>query len=375
MGAARLSGGRLLRILYRYLRQLIEDCRRRRVKAVEGVNGSMKAVVVHQAGGVEQLSYEEVPDPVVGPGMVKVRLKYAGLNRRDIFAREGQYPRVKFPAIPGSDGAGVVEAVGPGVRSLAPADPVILYPALNWGPDERVNSRDFEILGIPSDGTYAEAVVVPESSVFPKPAYLTWPEAAGLPLVGLTAYRSLFVRGHLQEGEHVLLPGIGGGLATMLLQMAVAAGAQVAVTSSRDEKLERARALGASTVANYREEGYVRHLRASVPAGFDLVVDTLGGSQFGDLVAVTKPGGRIVLVGATAGPVPQLVTPRVFLKQLDILGTTMGSPLDFARMLDFCQAHQVRPVVDRSFSLHDVRAAQEHLWHGNQFGKVVLEIS
>jgi zinc-binding alcohol dehydrogenase/oxidoreductase len=157
--------------------------------------------------------------------------------------------------------------------------------------------------------------------------------------------------------------------------LAVAAGAQVAVTSSRAEKLERARALGASTVVNYREAGYVGQLRAGVPEGFDLAVDTLGGPQFGDLVTVTKPGGRIVMVGATAGPVPQLVTPRVFLKQLDILGTTMGSPLDFARMLDFCQAHQLRPIVDRSFPLPDVRAAQEYLWQGNQFGKVVLEIS
>lgn len=335
----------------------------------------MKAVVVREPGGVEQLSYEEVADPVPGAGQVRVQIEYAGLNRRDLYARMGQYPRVRFPAIPGSDGAGVVDAVGEGVEALAPGDPVLLYPALHWGEDERAPGRAFEILGIPTDGTYAEQVVVPAASVFPKPGYLTGAEAAALPLVGLTAYRCLFTRGALQAGETVLIPGIGGGLATMLLLMATAAGARVAVTSSQDRKIARAREMGAVAGANYRHADYVQELRHAAPAGFDLIVDTLGGRGFEDLVALARPGGRVVLVGATAGPVPSLVLPRVFLKHLDLRGTSMGSPLDFARMLDFCREHQIRPIVDRMFPLGEVRAAQEYLWDGGQFGKVVLHVS
>ncbi len=336
---------------------------------------TMKAIVVREPGGVDQLSYEEVADPVPGPGEVRVQVQYAGLNRRDVYARMGQYPRVRFPAIPGSDGVGVVDAVGAGVEALTPGDPVLIYPARNWGDDERAPGRAFEILGIPTDGTYAEHVVVPAANVFPKPGYLTGPEAAALPLVGLTAYRCLFTRGALQAGEWVLIPGIGGGLATMLLLMATAAGARVAVTSSQDGKIARAREMGAEAGANYRQTDYVQDLRHAVPAGFDLVVDTLGGPGFEDVVALARPGGRVVLVGATAGPVPSLVLPRIFLKHLDLRGTSMGSPLDFARMLDFCLEHQIRPIVDRVFPLAEVSAAQEYLWDGGQFGKVVLQVS
>lgn len=335
----------------------------------------MKAVVVHEAGGLEQLAYEEVAEPVPGPGMVRVQIQYAGLNRRDLYARMGQYPRVRFPAIPGSDGVGLVDAVGAGVDALSPGDPVLIYPALHWGDDERAPGRDFEILGIPTDGTYAEKIVVPAASVFPKPGYLTGPEAAALPLVGLTAYRALFVRGALAAGDSVLVPGIGGGLATVLLLMATAAGARAAVTSSQPDKLARARALGAVAGANYRQPDYVKVLAAAFPSRFDLIVDTLGGERFSDLVSLARPGGRMVLVGATAGPVPDLVLPRIFLKHLDLLGTSMGSPLDFARMLDFCQRHHIRPIVDRVFPLAAVREAQQHLWDGAQFGKVVLEVS
>lgn len=335
----------------------------------------MKAIVVREPGGVDKLRYEDVADPVPGPGDVRVRLEYAGLNRRDLYARMGQYPRVRFPAIPGSDGAGVVDAVGAGVEALEAGDAVIIYPALNWGEDERAPSRAFEILGIPTDGTYAEQIVVPAANVFPKPGYLTGPEAAALPLVGLTAYRCLFARGKLEAGEQVLIPGIGGGLATMLLLMATAAGAHVAVTSSQDRKMTRAREMGAYASVNYRQADYVAELRRAVPDGFDLIVDTLGGPGFEDLVAVARPGGRLVLVGATAGPVPSLVLPRIFLKHLDLLGTSMGSPLDFARMLDFCLEHQIHPIVDRVFPLAEASAAQEYLWAGGQFGKVVLQVS
>lgn len=333
----------------------------------------MKAVILRELGGPEKLLYEELPDPVAQPGEVVVRLKAAALNRRDAYARVGLYPGVKLPAIPGSDGAGIVESVGEGVTGFQPGQAVVINPALNWGPNPRFYGPDFTILGIPTNGTYAQKVKVPASNVYPKPDYLSWTEAAALPLAGLTAYRALFTRGELTSGETVMVPGIGGGVATFLLQMAAAVGAQVFVTSSSDDKLLRAQQLGAAGGANYRNNQWVKNLR-SLAQGFDLAVDSIGGDTFNDLITLARPGSRIVVFGATAGPVNNLVMPRLFFKQLDIRGSTMGSPDDFRNMLDFCQTHQLHPVIDRVFPLQEAGAAQTAMEQGIQFGKIVLEI-
>jgi len=330
--------------------------------------------MLRELGGPEKLRIEEVDTPRPGPGEVLVRLRAAALNRRDAFARVGLYPGVKLPAIPGSDGAGEVAEVGDGVSGVAVGSPVVINPSLNWGPDPRFYGPDFSILGIPTNGTFAEYVVVPAGNVFPKPAYLSFEEAAALPLGGVTAFRALFTRGALGRDERVFIPGVGGGVATIALSMAKAAGAEVWVSSSRPEKLERARSLGARGGVLYTEPDWARTLRRELEPGFDLGVDSVGGDTFTQLIALARPGARIVVFGSTAGPVNNLVMPRLFFKQLDIRGTTMGSPADFAQMLAFVTEYRIRPVIDRVMDLAQVGEAQTLMEAGQLFGKVVFRI-
>lgn len=333
----------------------------------------MKAIVLREVGGPEKLSFEEVETPAPGPGEVLIQLKYAALNRRDVFITYGMYPGMKLPSILGADGAGVVVAVGEHVDNVRVGDEVVINPGLKWGDKEEYNSPEFHILGMPVDGTYAEYVVAPEENVYHKPKHLTWEEAAALPLAGVTAYRALFTRGQVKAGETVLIPGIGSGVALFVLQMAVAVGAKVYVTSSSEEKIEKAKQLGAAGGVNYREEGWAKQLRKEI-GGADLIVDGVGGPTFNDLINLTAPGGRIVTYGATSGPVPECVLPRVFFRHMDIRGTTMGSPREFAQLLDFYEKHELRPVIDRSFPLEQAKEAQQHMEAGKNFGKITLQI-
>lgn len=334
----------------------------------------MRAVMLRELGGPEQLRVEEVQTPTPGPGEVRVRLHAAGLNRRDAFVRVGLYPGIKLPAIPGADGAGEVAELGEGVTSVSVGDPVVINPSLHWGPDPRFYGPDFSILGVPVNGTFAESVVVPAGNVHAKPAYLSWEEAAALPLGAVTAFRALFTRGDLRRDERLFIPGIGGGVATLALAMAVAAGAEVWVSSSRADKIQRARDMGACGGVVYTDEDWPRTLRRELGPGFDLALDSVGGDTFTQLIGLARPGARIVVFGSTAGPVNNLVLPRLFFKQVDIRGTTMGSPADFAQMLAFVTEHQVRPVIDRVLDLDQVGEAEMLMERGELFGKVVFRI-
>ncbi|MBU9713090.1 zinc-binding dehydrogenase [Evansella tamaricis] len=335
----------------------------------------MKAIVIKETGGLETLEYKDVPQPAASFGEVVIRLDFAGMNRRDIFVRKGQYPGVKFPAIPGSDGAGEIVEIGEGVEGLKVGEEVVINPALNWGDNPKFPAKEFTILGNPVDGTHAQYIKVLAENVFPKPAYLSSKEAAAIPLGGLTAYRALFTRGKLQSGETVLIPGIGGGVATFLLQMAVAVGARVFVTSGDDKKITKAMELGAEGGVNYRtSENWGKELKEMINGGVDLSVDTIGGDTFNQLISLAKPGSRIVTFGATTGLVPNVLMPIVFLKQLDILGTTMGTPREFNEMLDFYEKYEIHPVIDHVFPLSQISEAHEYMEAGNQFGKLVLEI-
>lgn len=333
----------------------------------------MKAVIIHETGGLDVLKIEELPQPEPGRKEIVVRLHTAALNRRDVFVRKGLYPGIKFPAIPGSDGAGVIEAVGSDVKELKVGQEVVINPALNWGDNPRYYGKDFTILGVPTAGTHAEYVKVPANNVFPKPPYLTWKEAAALPLAGLTAYRALFTRGKLQKGETMVIPGIGGGAATFLLQMGLAAEAEVYVTSSDDSKIEQAVKMGAKGGINYGNKDWGKQLK-KLTGGVDISIDTVGGDTFSELVNLAKPGSRIVTFGATAGQVPNLLMPLIFLKQLDILGSTMGTSFEFQQMLDFIDKHSIHPVIDSSFELTDIQEAHAHMEKGNLFGKIILKI-
>nr|WP_263326618.1 zinc-binding dehydrogenase [Neobacillus sp. Marseille-Q6967] len=332
----------------------------------------MKAIVLREIGGPEQYRFEEVDMPSPNDHEVLVRLRAAAFNRRDIFIRKGEYPGIQLPSIPGADGAGEIVAVGKEVTDLPIGSKVIINPALNWGDNERIYTKDFSIVGVPTNGTFAEYIKVPIENVFPKPDYLSWEEAAALPLGGLTAFRALFTKGKVRKGENVLIPGIGGGVATFLLQMAVAIGAHVYVTSSSEEKIHKAMRLGASGGVNYNEKNWEKELRKWMPDGTDVCIDSVGGENFQKLLNIAKHGSRIVTFGATAGPVPQLVMPKLFLKQIEVLGTTMGSPTEFGKMLSFYSEHTIKPVIDSIYTFDLIAEGQNRMESGQNFGKVVV---
>lgn len=333
----------------------------------------MNAVVLRETGAPEVLRIDTVPDPVPGPGEVVVALRNAALNRRDVFLRKGIAPS-PLPVIPGSDGAGVVRALGPGVSGVAEGDEVIILPSLAWGGGEDAPEPGFRILGGPDDGTYAELIRISAENVFPKPARLSWEEAAALPLAGLTAYRALVSRARIRPGETVLVIGIGGGVATVALHIARAAGCRVLVTSSSDEKIARAVELGAAGGVNYTGDDWpaaVRELAGG--AGVDVVVDSVG-PTWGQSIATLRPGGRVVVFGGTGGGKVELTVRPVTSGQVSLLGTTMGSPRDFAGLLAAVRNQDWAPVIDSVRPLAEVAAAHEREEAGEHFGKLVLSV-
>src|ERR687893_441470 len=336
----------------------------------------MKAVRLHELEGPDELVYEEVPEPEAGSGETVVRLRAEALNRRDLFATYGQYPGVTpdiLPRIPGPDGSGEVVARGEGAEGPDGGTEVVINPALYWGDDPRVPGKEYRILGIPDEGTFAQFINVPSDHVFPKPSHLSHEEAAALPLAGLTAYRALVTRGRVAEGETVLVPGVGAGVATFLVQMASALGARVFVTSGSDEKIEESKELGAEGGVNYNSEDWSRELK-SMAGGVDLSIDHVGGENFNALVSLAKPGGRILVLGATAGPTSKAMTIRIALKHLDVLGTAMGTNEEFGAMLDLYAEHGLHPIIDETFPLEEAAAALKHMEEGKGIGKIVLEV-
>ena len=321
----------------------------------------MYAVVVREG---DRLSYEQVDDPVAGPGEVVVELRTAAVNRRDTFVRRGVYP-FPLPVIPGSDGAGVRRDTG---------EEVVIFPALEWGTREDAPDGNFRILGGPDNGTYAELVKVPEENVYPRPRGYSWEESAALPLAGVTAYRALFAVGRLHEGETALVLGAGSGVSTFLVSLAAQSGARVLVTSSSAEKIARARELGAETGVLYTEGDWVEEVRELTGgAGVDLVLDSVGGT-WADSLRCLRNGGRCVAFGATRGESVELPTRSFYLNWRSLLGTTMGSPRDFAALLAAVERGSWRPVIDSVRPLADAAGAHERMEAGAHFGKLVLAI-
>jgi NADPH:quinone reductase-like Zn-dependent oxidoreductase len=335
----------------------------------------MKAIVLRELGSLENLKLEDAADPQPSAGEVVVRLKAAALNHRDVFIVKNLYPRIKLPAILGSDGAGNVVTVGEGVdRSLVGRE-VVINPSLEWGDDERIQGPKYRILGMPEDGTFAEMIKIPAANVNPKPGHLSFEEAAALPLAGLTAYRSVVTRAQVKAGETVLVTGIGGGVSAFALQIAGHLGAQVFVTSSSEEKLERGRELGAAGGANYKNPDWGKEIvRLSGGEGPDVVIDSAGGETLETAIKIIKPAGRIVFYGATTGLAHNLDLYRCFFKQLTIMGSTMGSPREFAALIDLFSNGKIHPAVDQVFPLADAAAAMRRMEEGAQCGKIVLSI-
>lgn len=334
----------------------------------------MKAIVLREPGGPDQLRLEEVPTPEPGPEEVLVALRAAALNRRDILIRSRPQMADMMPLIPGSDGAGIIAALGPEVNRLQVGDEVVINPALKWGFLESYPSPDFQILGGPTDGTYAQFIRVPAENIFPKPAHLSFEQAAALPLAGLTAWRALITKAQLIPGERVLIPGIGSGVATIALQIAKMAGARVYVTSHSDEKLEKALALGAEGAINYTQTGWPEEIKRVGGGGFEVVIDSVGAATFNQAIDLLVGGGRLVTFGATSGSGASLEIRTFYHKQISLMGTTMGSPKEFADMLTAVDGGKIKPVVDRTFPLGEASAAHHRLEKHEQFGKIVLSI-
>ena len=330
----------------------------------------MKALVLH--GKNEPLRFGDAADPVAGANEVVVQIQAAALNHRDLWIQQGLYAGLKFPIILGSDGFGRVIAAGEGVNSALVGQSVIINPGLQWGDRPEAQDAKFRILGLPEDGTFAERVKVPASAVVSAPKHLSAEAAAALPLAGLTAYRALFSRAAVRAGERVLVSGIGGGVALFALQFAVAAGAHVWVTSGSDDKIARAVSLGAAGGINYKSAEWVAGLKGLAPGGFDVIVDSAGGPGFPKLIEVAAPGGRIVFYGATLGNPPEIDLRRVFWKQVSLMGTTMGSPMEFAAMVSFVEKNLIVPLADKIFPLADGNAAFAAMDKSEQFGKIVL---
>jgi NADPH:quinone reductase-like Zn-dependent oxidoreductase len=318
----------------------------------------MLAVRIHEDGGPDVLQLEEVPDPVAGPGEVLVRLRASALNHLDVWIRKG-LPSVPKPRILGADGAGI--RVDTGER-------VVINPGVEAG-------RTIHVIGEHGDGTNAQLIAVPETNLYPIPDGLSFEEAAAFPLVFETAYRMLVTRAALQEGEWVLLWGIGSGVSTAGLAIAQALGARTIVTSSSDAKLERARELGADVALNHASDDVVAGVREATEGnGADVVVEHVGEATWRRSLDVAAYGGRIAVCGATTGPNPPAALHRVWWKQLSILGSTMGRREDFEGAYRLIAEGRARPVVDEIVPLSEIRAAHARLEAGEQLGKIVLTV-
>jgi NADPH:quinone reductase-like Zn-dependent oxidoreductase len=343
----------------------------------------LKAVRIHEHGGTDKLRYEEVEEPrLTSPTEAIVRLKAASLNRIDLWNREGLTGMdISLPHILGADGAGTVVEAGEQAHNVKRGDQVCLYPPSGCGRCEFcLTDREFmclrlRVLGERMNGTYAEYVKVPAANCFPIPPGLSFEEAAAFPLVFLTVWRMLVTNAGLKPGEHVLILGIGGGVATAALLLSKQIGAHVIVTSGSGEKLEMAKNWGADHGIDYRKSDFAKEVRAlTEKRGVDVAVDSVGGESWGKSLAALAKGGRLVTCGATAGASPSTDIRRVFWNHLKIFGSTLGSREEFRQLLSFMRTSQMRPIIDQIFSLREAPAAHRRLEEGKQFGKIVLQI-
>lgn len=330
----------------------------------------MRALVLSSPGKIE---IKEMPKPVPGPGEVLVKIKSATLNRRDQWIREGKYPHISFGVIMGSDGCGVVEDAYDEINRKWVGQEVVINPNVNWGGDAEVQSRDYKILGMPIHGTLAEYIVVHADRLHLKPDHLDHRQAAALPLGGVTSYRALFRRGQLKRGQNVLISGFGGGVAQLAFLFALAAGAQVYVNTSSEEKLQKAIKLGAKGGYNYRKEQTFKDLWKT-GGGFDLILDSAGGQQINAFIKVLKPSGKLVFYGATNGLPDNLDLYRMFWKQLSLVGSTMGNDDEFLQMIQFVSTNKILPLVDSIRPFHRVVEAFDDIGGTKRVGKIVISM-
>lgn len=326
----------------------------------------MKAVVVTASGAVKIVEKQR-PQP--GKGEILVKIKAMALNRRDQWIREGKYPNIKEGAILGSDGAGVIVQNGDDVDEKWLNKDVILMPQRNWGSREEIQSADYQILGMPLDGTFAEYVVVPLGTFIEKPPFLSYEQASALPLAGLTAYRACFYHGKIKKDDHVLISGFGGGVAQFAFQFSVTVGAKVYVTSGNQQKRDKAMEMGAAGAFDYKNENWPRIAKAE-SKGFDVVIDSAG--DINSFVNCMRPAGKIIFYGATNGLPSKLDLYRMFWNQLTLQGTTMGSDQQFNDMVNFVDKYKIHPVIDSVRPFYKIISAFDDINGSKSFGKLVV---
>ncbi len=331
----------------------------------------MKALHLETADGPDSAAVREVPTPEPGPGEVRVAIRAASINHRELFITHGQYPGMSLPATLGCDGAGVVDMIGAGVTGAAVGDEVILYPARNWGANRHAPAADFGLLGMPFAGTIAEYICVPADNLAPKPDFMSFEEAGAMPLTALTSWRALMFKGRLQPGETVLISGVGGGVATFGLAFAVALGCNVYVTGENEDVLARAKEIGAKGGLLFTDPEWRRQV-GKLTGGIDVVLDGAPSPSLANYVRAINPGARIVIYGSTAGNEVKFNATDIFLKSASIVGSQVGDPQDFREMLAFAGEHKIKPVIERVFPLAEAKEALLHLRDQHQFGKVVV---
>jgi NADPH:quinone reductase-like Zn-dependent oxidoreductase len=326
----------------------------------------MKAIRIHEDGGPDVLSYDDVPDPEPGPGEVLLRLRAASLNHLDLWVRKG-LPSVPKPRILGADGAGTVEALGDGVDGFEIGQRVVVNPGLEHG-------DTIGVVGEHADGTHCELFAIAAEQVFPLDDALSFEVAAAFPLVYETAYRMLVTKAQVQEGEWALIWGIGGGVSTAAFEICRALGVRTIVTSGSDEKLAAAADWGADVTVNHADGDVVAAVKEATGKGVNVVVESVGDATWARTLAAVRPAGRIVVCGATSGPNPPAALHRFWWKQLTLMGSMMGTREDFLGVYELVRTGRVRVHVDSVFPLAEAAAAHERMEAGAQLGKIVLSI-
>ena len=304
--------------------------------------------------GIHDLAVEHTDAP-------EIDLLSSALNHRDIWITKGMYPGILPYKIMGSDGCGKIEN-----------QEVILNPGIGWGEHQRHQDHSFKVLGMPHHGTFADTIFIDKKYVYPKPLHLNIYQAAALPLAGLTAYRAIVKKCQLEKSDKVLISGIGGGVALMAFQFAIAMGCDVFVTSGQDWKIDRAMEMGASGGVNYKSDNWSKSLQ-DICGGVDVVIDSAAGKGFSSFVDVCNYGGRIAFYGGSRGAITNLNPQVIFWKQLSIYGTTMGSDQDYREMLEYVNKKKIIPVVDDIIPLSNWKKGFSKLEQGNQFGKIVFD--
>jgi NADPH:quinone reductase-like Zn-dependent oxidoreductase len=340
----------------------------------------MKAVIFRQHGGPEVLEFTDVVDPRPKANEVLLKVKACALNHLDLFIRRG-LPGIQIPLphILGSDISGIVQEVGDLVNWVKPGDEVIVQPGVSCTHCESCLSgadnlcREYDMIGYRRDGGYAEFVAVPGINIVSKPRETSWEEASGLPLVSITAWHMLVTRANVQPGEVVLVHAAGSGVGSIAIQIAKLRGARVITTASSDEKLAKARELGADETVNYTAADWPKQVRKLTGGrGVDVVVEHTGAETWPGSISALKNNGRLVTCGATSGYDARTDLRQVFYRHLSLLGSFMGSKSELLEVLKFVEQGKIKAIVDTVRPLSEARAAHESLENRAQFGKVVL---